>query len=30
EYPAIVYTLDAIDNLYADNGVYSSQKTIRL
>ncbi len=26
EYPAIVYTLDVIDNLYADNGVYSSQK----
>ncbi len=26
KYPAIVYALDDIDNVYADNGVYSSHK----
>lgn len=26
EYPAIVYRLDDIENLHADNGVYASKK----
>lgn len=26
KYPAIVYTLEDIDNVHADNGVYSSHK----
>ena len=26
KYPAIIYVLDNIDNLHADNGVYSSYK----
>lgn len=26
KYPAIIYTLDDINNTYADNGVYSSRK----